>query len=160
MSRVIEVVKRAGGAASAAASAGRATQEADRAEAAATAVVDGVLADLGITATATELNKLDGVTPTGAALLLAAHAAAARATLGAEPITSNTAGVGYRAPISASAGNILYLPSGGLWEYYWQGETVATGVAIYQGAGVAAGGTAIAGPYAGVHILGWAKKLS
>lgn len=117
------------------------------------------LVNFGLTATAAEINALDGISTFVTSFLDDADAAAARATLGAEPVTIGATGVGQRLPISASAGAVLYLPSGGLWEYYWQGENVTTGVSIYQGAGVAAGGTAIAGPAAGVQLLGWAKKL-
>lgn len=56
MNRIIEVIRRAGGAASAAASAARAETEADRAEAAADAISSGVLTDLGITVAASEIN--------------------------------------------------------------------------------------------------------
>lgn len=44
----------------------------------------GALTNLGITATAAELNALDGVTPTGTALIRAADAAAARTAIGAD----------------------------------------------------------------------------
>lgn len=42
-----------------------------------------VLADLGVTATAAEINAVDGVTATGTAVIRAADAAAARAAIGA-----------------------------------------------------------------------------
>ncbi len=61
MSRVIEVIKRAGGAASAAASAQIAVDAAAVATAAMNATLTGNLADLGITASAAELNLLDGI---------------------------------------------------------------------------------------------------
>lgn len=124
-------------------------------EGSSTAFVKTLLDDTTATAFMTTL----GGTAAGQAVFTAADAAAQRATLGAMPVATATSGPGKLQPISSTAGVAVALPASGTWAYYWQGESTTTGVSINQGAGVAAGGSSVGGPFAGVQILGWAWRI-
>lgn len=93
-------------------------------------------------------------------LVPAANALAARTTLGSHPLAQSGAGVGQLVSIFAATGGTLSLPAGGTWAYYWQGENTTTGVSSSQGVGVAAGGSAVGGPAAGLQLLGWAWRIA
>ena len=118
------------------------------------------LVNLGINATAAELNANQGVSSIGTAVIRAISTLAARSAIGAQPTGQQGAGIGQFVQISAATGAALYLPAGGTWLFYWQGENTSTGISAYQGAGTQAGGSLVASATAGYQFLGWAWRIA
>ena len=127
-------------------------------------VLDGVTATAaelnildGVTATAAEINALDGVTATGTALIVAADAAAGRAAINAVIPPTASAGLGQWTNIGTAAGAALTLPAGGTWAYF--ALLFGSGAATGQAAGVAAGGSAVGAATSGQTWAGFAWRI-
>lgn len=111
-----------------------------------------------VTATAAELNAIDGVTATGAALIVAANAAAGRTAINAVVPPTASAGLGQWTAIASVVGGALVLPAGGTWSYF--ALQVNSGVVANFGAGVAAGGTSVGSAVAGQNWGGFAWRIA
>ena len=97
-----------------------------------------------VTATAAEINAIDGVTATGTALIRAADAAAGRAAINAVVPPTASAGLGQWTYVSsASSGAAVTLPASGSWAYFLIVTNATTGAVALMTAGVLAGGTII-----------------
>jgi hypothetical protein len=108
----------------------------------------GALANLGLTATATELNYVDGVT------------SAIQTQLNAKPPLPKIAtGVGEWRSFSVAGTLVsLVLPAGGTWAYVcW--KSVAGAADSFIGVGVQAGGTTVLGPDTGT-LLGFCWRIA
>ena len=113
----------------------------------------------GVTATAAEINALDGVTATGTALIVAADAAAGRAAINAVVPPTASAGLGQWATLTSGVGLALTLPVGGTWAAFVI-SVDATGNVLSHGAGVAAGGSVFAAAIAGRNHIGFAWRVA
>lgn len=111
----------------------------------------------GVTATTAEINALDGVTATGTALIVAADEAAGRAAIDAPAIPTASTGPGNFVTISPATGADAVLPSGGTWAYKVYRFT-GTGALSGSACGVAAGGTTIAAGVASQTYDGFAWR--
>ena len=112
----------------------------------------------GVTATAAEINALDGVTATGTALIVAADAAAGRTAINAVVPPTASAGLGNWGNLGSAAGATLTLPAGGTWAYF--ALAFSGGGASGQTAGVAAGGTVVGAAVAGQIWAGFAWRVA
>lgn len=177
--RVIEVIRRAGGAASAAASAVRAETAALNADtdalaaaasasAAAASALSVDAANLltktgnlaGLSSPAAARTNL-GATATGSSVFTAADAAAARSAIGAPPTPQGgTGGPGQNYAIQTVSGGVLTLPAGGTWQWNALAFNSSTGAYLSAAAGTNIGGNAIAGPNANVTHLAFVWRLS
>jgi len=101
------------------------------------------LTNLGLNATAAELNAVDGVTATGTALIRAADAATARATIVAPALPSNAAGLGEWTLVYAGDNATLLAPAGGTWANLLFKRAIPAGTINTIVAGVGAGGGTI-----------------
>jgi hypothetical protein len=111
-----------------------------------------------LTATAAELNNLDGVTATGTALIRAADAAAGRTAINAVVPPTQSAGLGQWATLTSAVGAALVLPAGGTWAY--SATRYSSGTATNAAAGVAAGGTSVVAAVAGQNWTGFAWRVA
>ncbi len=127
-------------------------------------ILDGVTATTteinvldGVTATASEINAIDGVTATGTALIRAADAAAGRTLLEApsEP-NAGTGAPGEVAGLFPSVGAAAVLPAGGRWLYAL--TRYNSGVTTSAAFGVAIGGTTVGAAVAGQNWVGFAWR--
>jgi hypothetical protein len=134
--------------------------------------VSAALVNLGLTATAAELNildgatvttaevnALDGVTATGTALIVAADAAAGRVAIAAPAVPITGAGVGRWQAITSSIGGTLTLPAGGVWAYSAY-RLSGTGNVISSTFNVDNGGTVVGASAAGELWSGFAWRVS
>ena len=128
-------------------------------------VLDGVTATTaelnildGVTATAAEINALDGVTATGTALIVAADAAAGRTAINAVVPPTASAGLGQWTPIGSAVSGALTLPAGGTWAYF--AFLLNSGVASNTAGGVTAGGTLVGGAVSGQNWSGFAWRVA
>ena len=110
-----------------------------------------------VTATAAEINAIDGVTATGTALIRAADAAAGRTAINAVVPPTASAGLGNWGNIGTVAGAALTLPAGGTWAYF--AIAFISGAASSQTAGAAAGGTVVGAAVAGQIWVGFAWRV-
>ena len=111
----------------------------------------------GVTATAAEINAIDGVTATGTALIRAADAAAGRTAINAVVPPTASAGLGNWGNIGTVAGAALTLPAGGTWAYF--AIAFISGAVSSQSAGVAAGGTVVGAAVAGQIWIGFSWRV-
>ena len=96
----------------------------------------------------------------GGQLIAAATAAAARAVIGAQPISTATSGaVGEKRFVNSGSGSAFLLPTGGTWEYDLRGVGGSGEHSGYYAVGVGAGGATISSGIPGVAILGSAKRI-
>lgn len=102
-----------------------------------------VLADLGVTATAAELNHVDGVTSPIQPQLN-----------GKSPLPQSAAGVGEWRSLIAANGVALVLPAGGTWAYIYTFFNTS-GQWVSAVASVAAGGSTISGTNDVKSGCGW-----
>jgi hypothetical protein len=128
-------------------------------------VLDGVTATAaeinildGVTATTAEINALDGVTATGTALIVAADAAAGRIAINAVVPPTASAGLGQWTNLGTVSGGALTLPAGGTWAYF--AIAFISGGASGQAAGVAAGGTVVGAATSGQIWVGFAWRVA
>jgi hypothetical protein len=112
----------------------------------------------GVTATTAEINALDGVTATGTALIVAADAAAGRTAINAVVPPTASAGLGQWTVINSAVGAALVLPAGGTWAYF--ALQLNTGVIANAAIGVAAGGTSVGAAVAGQNWVGFAWRVA
>ena len=128
-------------------------------------ILDGVTASAaelnildGVTATAAEINAIDGVTATGTALIRAADAAAGRTAINAVVPPTASAGLGQWTSITSAVGAALVLPAGGTWSYF--ALLFNSGVVSNFGVGVAAGGTSVGAAVAGQNWGGFVWRIA
>ena len=128
-------------------------------------VLDGVTATAaelnildGVTATAAEINALDGVTATGTALIVAADAAAGRTAINAVVPPTASAGLGQWVLLNPATGAALTLPAGGTQAYF--SLLLSSGAATNASVGVAAGGTVVGAGVAGQNWIGFAWRVA
>lgn len=129
-------------------------------------VLDGVTSSTaelnildGVTATTSEINALDGVTATGAALIVAVDAAAGRTAISAAVRPTAIAGVGLWTVLSSGVGAALILPAGGTYAWFFQSINTSGNV-IFHAANITAGGSTIQGATAGVNHIGFAWRIA
>ena len=111
----------------------------------------------GVTATAAEINAIDGVTATGTALIRAADASAGRTAINAVVPPTGGAGVGQWTNLSPAVGAALTLPAGGTWAYF--ALLFNNGAASSQASGVAAGGTVVGAATSGQNWAGFTWRI-
>lgn len=117
----------------------------------------GALVNLGLTATAAELNTLDNVTATGTALIRAADAAAGRAAINAVVPPTISVGLGEWRAITSTVGVALALPAGGQWAYF--AVLLNAGLVTNAVCSVANGGTTIGTATGGQNWSGFAWRV-
>ena len=113
-----------------------------------------------VTASAAELNAIDGVTTIGTALIRAADAAAGRAAIVAPPFPVSSAGVGQWVALFSAANAALSLPAGGSWAYFFITRIQSTGGTATFAAGIGDGGTVLKGASATEDNLGFAWRIA
>jgi hypothetical protein len=113
---------------------------------------------VAVTATAAELNALDGVTATGTALIVAADAAAGRAAIGAGAVATASSGVGQFVSLNPALGASLELPAGGTWKY--AAYRFNSGVVAVSSIGIGNGGAVVGASASGQNWAGWAERVS
>lgn len=157
--RVIEVIRRAGGAASAAASAVRAETAALNADtdalaaaasasAAAASALSVDAANLltktgnlaGLSSPAAALTNL-GATTTGSALFTASTPSSGRTAISAAPLPQVAAGIGQIMGVYANANTAFVVPAGGQWVGRYLRRNQTTLGVNFQSAGIYTGGT-------------------
>jgi hypothetical protein len=107
----------------------------------------GALTNLGLTATAAEINYTDGVTSPIQTQMD-----------GKAPLPRSASGVGQWVPVSAAAGAALSLPAGGTWAYFVL--LFNAGLVGGRVIGVSAGGTTIYGGAPSIVPDGLAWRIS
>ena len=112
----------------------------------------------GVTATVAEINAIDGVTATGTALIRAADAAAGRAAINAIVPPTASAGVGLWSIYGGAPGANFTLPAGGTYAYF--AFLFNSGSAVGTAAGVAAGGAVVGGAVAGQNWSGFTWRIA
>ena len=129
-------------------------------------ILDGVTASAaelnildGVTATAAEINAIDGVTATGTALIVAADAAAGRTAINAVIPPVSSAGLGQWTSVSSTLGGALTLPAGGTWAYFVLSLNTSGGVQSV-GANVAAGGSVAVAGFVNIVHSGFAWRVA
>ena len=112
----------------------------------------------GVTATAAEINAIDGVTVTGTALIRAADAAAGRTAINAVVPPTSSGTVGQWVQIASTVGAAISLPAGGTWAYFL--ILINSGLTQSFTASVAAGGTSVGGAVSGTNWIGFAWRIA
>ena len=112
----------------------------------------------GVTATTAEINAIDGVTATGTALIVAADAAAGRAAIGAGAVATTSSGVGQFVALNPGLGASLELPAGGTWKY--AAYRFNSGVVAVSSIGIGNGGAVVGASASGQNWSGWAERVS
>lgn len=85
--------------------------------------------------------------------------AAARAAIIAEPLATNTAGVGQRITLNSGLGNALVLPAGGQWDVYVLSINASSQITSHLSS-LAAGGTTYSLAAPGITHIGTAKRIA
>jgi len=111
-----------------------------------------------VTATAAEINAIDGVTATGTALIRAADAAAGRTAINAVVPPTSSGVVGQWVQLAGAVGESISLPAGGTWAYFVL--LFASGTTQTFTASVAAGGTVVGGAVGGSNWGGFAWRVA
>jgi len=114
------------------------------------------VADTGASyATAAQGDKADTALQNASAFATAAQGVKAD---GSALAPTASAGVGHWRALGSAVS--LSLPAGGTWAYFWLQTNNSGGGALGQSAGVAAGGTSIAGPASGSTFRGFAWRIA
>jgi hypothetical protein len=118
------------------------------------------LINLGLTATAAELNATDGITTAGTDMIRAADAVAQLALVGGAPLPKAASGVGQIAFINPGFATGYTVPSGGSWLVFVY-QVDSTGIYRFvHNFAIYAGGSSLGTPAAGVTWLGWVWRIA